>query len=86
MHTYNTYIHTYIHTNVHTYIHTYIHTCTYIFVTDLNECGNRLNNFYPFGLEAQDTLSLNHSSDSIRNLNVLINNELFVSSICNYVL
>ena len=58
-------------------------------MTDLNECGNRLNNFYPFGIEAQDTLfniSLNHSSDSIQNLNVFENREVFVSLICNYVL
>ena len=75
-----------IHTYIHAYIHTYIHT--YIFVIDLNECGNRMNNFYPFGIEAKDTLfiiSPNHSSDSIQNLSVLVNREVFVSLICNYV-
>ena len=58
-------------------------------MTDLNECGNRVNNFYPFGIEAQDTLfniSLNHSSDLMQNLNVSPFYEVFVSLICNYVL
>ena len=59
-------------------------------MTDLNECGNRLNNFYLFGIEAQDTLfniSLNHSSDSIHYLNT--GNvfegfsEVYVSLICS---